>query len=60
MGIFIVDRRMFSELIEKKNRKIKINLYIQCYIKKILKKNKNINEIKCYKKRKIKKLLNKM
>ena len=60
MGIFFVDRRMFSELIEKKIRKKKINLYIQCYVKKILKKNKNINEIKCYKKRKIKKLLNKM
>ena len=40
MGIYIVDRRMFSELIEKKNRKIKINLYIKCYVKKIMKKNK--------------------
>ena len=47
MGILLVDMRMFSELIEKKNRKIKINLYIQCYIKKILKKNKNLKKIKC-------------
>ena len=47
MGIFFVDRRMYSELIEKKNRKIKINLYIQCYIKKKLKKNKNLKKIKC-------------
>ena len=47
MGIFFDDRRMFSELIEKKNRKIKINLYIKCYIKKILKKNKNLKKIKC-------------
>ena len=47
MGIFFVDRRMFSELIEKKIRKMKINLYIQCYVKKILKKNKNLKKIKC-------------
>ena len=31
MGILLVDMRMFSELIEKKNRKIKIDNEIQCH-----------------------------
>ena len=44
MGIFFVDRRMFSELIEKKIRKIKNKFQIQCDIN-LNKKKENNN---CY------------